>query len=73
MVKGNKAVAQTKTKTSLINVTQDTELEKKAVKLWVLRLLVKLDGNVKFLDKTGFSSSDVASFLGLDAFIQGGI
>ena len=70
MVKGNKAMAQTKTKTS-INVTQDMELESKAVKLWVLRLLVELDGNVKFLEKTGFSSSGIASFLGLDAFIQG--
>ncbi|MGZ8271030.1 MAG: AAA family ATPase [Methylophilus sp.] len=61
----------TSSSNSVIKINQDKKRELNAVRLWILRILVELDGNSKFLNKYGFDSNEIAKFLGLDEFIYG--
>ena len=42
--------------------------EQKAIKLWILRILITMDGNNKFLGRHYFDSNEIATFLGLQKF-----
>lgn len=61
----------TSNNSSVIKVNQDKKKENNAIRLWILRIFVDLDGNAKFLNKYGFDSNEIAKFLGLDEFVYG--
>jgi transitional endoplasmic reticulum ATPase len=64
-------MVQTNTKAQATYCAKNIFTENKAVELWILRLLVKLNGNKKFLEKNEFASIGVANFLGLEEFVKG--
>ena len=41
-------------------------IEKKAIKIWVLRILMIMDGNIKFIGKHFFDSNEIARLLNLE-------
>lgn len=42
--------------------------ENRAIKIWVLRILMSMDGSIKFLGKHGFESNKIARLLDLEEF-----
>lgn len=55
--------------TNVLSVADITKMkEQKAIKIWILRILVLMDGNNKFLAKHGFESNEIARLLGLQEF-----
>ena len=42
------------------------EIEKKAIKIWVLRILIIMDGNIKFIGKHYFDFNEIARLLDLE-------
>lgn len=42
--------------------------EKRAIQLWILRILVEMGGNAKFIGKHYFDSNEIADFLSLQQF-----
>ena len=42
--------------------------EKRAIRLWILRILVEMGGNAKFIGKHYFDSNEIADFLCLQQF-----
>lgn len=64
-------MAITKAKQSNAELKAQKEAERAAISLWILRILVELDGNMKLLNRWGFESNEIAKFIGLNQFIEG--
>lgn len=53
----------------LLNGSSTVRLkEKRAIKIWVLRILMAMDGSIKFLGRHGFESNEIARLLDLQKF-----
>lgn len=62
---------RSKMNVTLSSLKKSKALDDKAIKIWLLRILVSLDGNQKFLEAESFESYQIARFLGLNEFIEG--
>ncbi len=55
---------------NLINNSPDTEISP-LIRLWVLRILVTLNGHKEFIERRGFDDDNIAEFIGIKARIKG--